>query len=530
MNEQNEPIAMMSQLDDGTVVLTSANEQIATDWLSRAMSTYDPKNRQYSAYLNFSGNANDITQDSISTYAEGAQNNLDNLIAINNIIRKQINMDDILGMVIQAITNNINPEYRLSYHNFGEQRNKLSTLKKVKALVDDFNEQINIEQLICDAIELTYCEGNYVCLLKNNGSNWDVDYLPLGVAEISGYRENGRPIVLMNMSKLREALQKTMVKNKAGKPLFFKDTAEEIKANYPAVVYDAFKKNETYAKLDVNYTGVIRINNRSRKYGLSPIFRALSPMLTLQSFQAADNAGAKSKAKKIIHQVLRKEVLGPTGTNKGFDIMAYAHQQFMSAFANNTVVYTSPAAVEKIEYVESKVSDISSDKIAEYRNRVLTSLGISFLATDGDLTAASANISLKQLLQSINKISRQVEKMLENFYETLLTVNGYDLIYKPQISIIDSEMLEMNLRMDLAKLLYTTFACSRETSLGVLGFKLEDEKARREQENADNLSDIFNPYPTSFTTSGDAPTGRPSDPNPNDPDKQLYDETYNQTR
>ena len=526
--KENDAIAVASVADDNTIIITSVNDEKTQAWLDNAMATYDPKNRNYSAYLNFSGTANDITQSLLESYAEGAQTNLTNIMAINTIIRKEINLDDIIGMVVQSIANNINTEYTLSYNVSGDQKVKPKMLKKAKNLIEDFNRQINIDQLIYDAVEITYCEGNYVCLLRNNKDNWWIDYLPLGIAEISGYKENGKPIILINISNLKDALQKSMIKTKKNTPLFFKDTDEEIKKNYPKEVYDAYKNKETYAKIPVDYSGVVRINNRSRKYGLSPVFRALSPMITLRSFQEADTAGAKAKSKKIIHQVLRKEVLGTDGQKKGFDIMTFAHTQFMQAFANNTVVYTSPAAVEKIEYVEPKTDDISSDKITEYRNRVLTSLGISFLATNGDLTASSANISLRQLLQSIDKISRQVEDMIEGFYETLLTTNNIDLMYKPSIRIIDSEMLEMNLRMELAKLLYTTFSCSRETALSTIGIDIEDERSKRAQENDDGYNDIFMPYPTSYNTAGNSSeTGRPQDENSKDPDKQIEDKEYN---
>ena len=130
----------------------------------------------YSAYLNFSGTANDITQDQLDTYAKSAQTSLDSVTAINDIIRKEINGDDIIGMVMDSIENNINLNYRLSYKNFGTQRNKAKKLENAKSLINDFNYQIDIEQFIFDAIDITYCEGNYICLLRNSNDNWHMYY------------------------------------------------------------------------------------------------------------------------------------------------------------------------------------------------------------------------------------------------------------------------------------------------------------------------------------------------------------------
>ena len=76
----------------------------------------------------------------------------------------------------------------------------------------------------------------------------------------------------------------------------------------------------------------LEINNMGKKYGLTPIFRALPATIMLKGFQGADSASAKSKAKKIIHQKLRKETMGQDYTNLGLEEMAYAHQELMKAF------------------------------------------------------------------------------------------------------------------------------------------------------------------------------------------------------
>jgi len=521
-----------TEVDENTTIITS--DERSRELLENALSTYDPGNKIFSRYLNFTGTnfLEDVTLKDIEYLGQNPQTNLEKTKKINEIIRKQINIDDLVGMVVQSIDNNINTNYKLSWKDFDGQRNKLKMLARARKIIEDFNYQINIEQLIVDSIELTYCEGTYICVLRNNDRNWVIDYYPLGVAEISGYSQNGQPVVLVNIPELKNALRDVMIKTKKGKSLFFDDVETEIKNSYPKEVYEAYKAKERYAKLDVAYTGVIRINNRGRKYGLSPIFRSLPAVIMLKRFQAADAADAKSKEKKIIHQKLRKEVMGTDYSKKGLEEMAFAHQQLCASWKNNVVLYSSPPAVESILYVEPKTTEIDKDKIYLYRNKVLSSLGVAFLTNDGSQTASTANISLQQLLQCINKISEQVERMIENFYRTVLKENNIPDEYIPKISIIDSEMLEMNLRMELSKLLYATFGCSRETTLGMLDIDLADEKAKRMKENEDNLDEVFMPYGTSYTTSGDdGDAGRPKeDPKEvKDLDKQDYDQNYERT-
>ena len=498
--------------------------------MANAMATYDPENKIYSSYLGESGTANTVTQEEIERLGEGAQDDVEKIRSINNIIRKYINIDDLLGMVHQSIWNNVNTEIRLSYKNFGEQRNKAKTLTKAKALINDFNAQVNIKKFIRDAVSMCYDEGNYLCLLRNDDTNWGISKLSLGIAEQSGYVEQDNPVILINIKNLTDALKASPLKNKKGKFLFFKDVGEEIQQTYNDIVYQAYKNKDTYARLDTAYTGTVRINSMGRRYGLSPIYRSLFPVLMLSNFNKADEATAQARAKKIIHQVMRKELLANYDPDANFEEMAYIHENFMKAFRQSTVVISTSPTVEKIMYVEPKVDDINVEKINIYRNKVLSSLGISFLANDKSQTAANAAISLQQLLQTINAISSQVETVIENFYRTLLTVNNIGLEYLPSVKIIDSELLDANLRMELSKLLFTTFNASLETSLSLVGIDLEDEKSKREKENSDGIQDIFTPRLTAFTNSGDSGDsdgGRSPDKNSNDPDKQLEDENYN---
>ena len=517
----NTPV-IASQMQDGTVILTG--EEAVSAYFDRLLAAYDPDEHAATAYLHLDQTTADLDQETVDSCAEDAQTNIDSALKINRLIKKYINSDNIIGLVVQSISNNINTDYRLVYDNIAQDKIRPTILKRAQRVINDFNKQIDVENLISEAIIETFCGGSYISLLQKAKSNWTISNLPLGVAEISGYMYNGRPVVLINIDQLKSALSKTMIKN-GRNYLFYANTEAEINACYPKEVYDAYKNRYKYAKLDPAYTGVVRVNNYGCKYGLSPIFRSLSPMIALRTFQDADVACAKATGKKIVHQVLRKELLGPTGDRSGIVHAKAAHKALVEAWQNNTVVYTSAPTVEKIVYVEPTATSQSS-KINEYRNMVLTSLGISFLANnDGKLTAASANISIQQLMRQINAISRSVEKMLENFYETVLVDAGIDITYRPSIKIIDSEMLSMDLRIDLAKTLYNVLGASRDTAFSTLGLNLDDERAKRESENEANLSDVFTPYPTSYVLSGDDQGGRPA--SSDDANKQQEDKARN---
>ena len=527
-------VIIRSKTSDGTEVVTSA-EAITDKWLANAVAGYDATNQKYSAYLKDGNSSSDkLTPEYIDELADGTQSDLKKIQVINNIVRKEINKDGIVGKTVECVTSNINTKTKISYDNEITGRNKTKQLQQVKDFISAFNKTINTKRLIRTSIPTTFVEGNYICYLRHEDNKYKVDYYPLGVCEISDYDVNGDPVVLFNIKELRSRLQKVYKKTKKNKALFFKNMEDEVKANYPKEVYDAFVAKEEYAKLDVRYSGVIRINNLNRKYGLTPIFRAFKDILMLDTFDNSDRVNSKAKAKKIIHQKLRKEVMGTELNKKGFEDMSYAHENLMSAWKQPTVVVTTPPTVESITYVEPKIELTDINTVNNYRSRVLAALGIGFLMDSGSQSVSTADISVTQLLRTINMISEQLEDILQKWYRQILIDNGLPVEYCPTIQVIDSEALDFDMRKDLASTLYTIFNGSMSTSLELLGIDVNDEKEKRIKENDENYEEIFKCRQTAYTSSGRGEItetnnkgGRPADSK--NQAKQSYDQTRQET-
>lgn len=527
-------VIIRSKTSDGTEVVTSA-EAITDKWLANAVAGYDATNQKYSAYLKDGNSSSDkLTPEYIDELADGTQSDLKKIQIINNIVRKEINKDGIVGKTVECVTSNINTKTKISYDNEITGRNKTKQLQQVKDFISAFNTTINTKRLIRTSIPTTFVEGNYICYLRHEDNKYKVDYYPLGVCEISDYDVNGDPVVLFNIKELRSRLQKVYKKTKKNKALFFQNIEDEVKANYPKEVYDAFVAKEEYAKLDVRYSGVIRINNLNRKYGLTPIFRAFKDILMLDTFDNSDRVNSKAKAKKIIHQKLRKEVMGTELNKKGFEDMSYAHENLMSAWKQPTVVVTTPPTVESITYVEPKIELTDINTVNNYRSRVLAALGIGFLMDSGSQSVSTADISVTQLLRTINMISEQLEDILQKWYRQILMDNGLPVEYCPTIQVIDSEALDFDMRKDLASTLYTIFNGSMSTSLELLGIDVNDEKEKRIKENDENYEEIFKCRQTAYTSSGRGEItetnnkgGRPADSK--NQAKQSYDQTRQKT-
>ena len=520
---------IFSSKKDDTVIVTSASNLSERQLI--AISSYDPKNTNYSVYLNEGVSpSTTLTVEEIDKLLTNTQNDLSKVLKINAYNRKLINKNDIVGKTVESIDTNINTEIRITYGRAEEGRNKKKQLENCKSLIEDVNLGINPKKIIRNAVTTSYIEGNWIAYLRHeNKDNYTVDFYPLGVCEISDYNVNGEPVVLFDIDSLRSRLNKTYKRNKKNKALFFDTMEDEVKANYPSEIYDAFIAKEKYAKLDPKYTGVIRINNLNRKNGVSPIARAYSDLNMLDTFADTDRINSKAKGKKIIHQKMRKEVMGQDYNKDFFPELSYAHANFMNAWAQSTVVVTSPPTIEDIKYVEPSVEMTSKDTYNIYRSKVLSTLGIQFLMDSGSQSVSTASISVTQLMRTINSITEQLEDIFEKWYRQIIVDNGFSNDYAPTVKVIDSERLEGALRTELASILFSTMNCSYTTAYEILGLDIKDEVEKRKVENEKKYDEVFTPHGSQYTNSSNSKNttdnkgGRPEGNDETTKTKQQYD-------
>lgn len=527
------------------VVVREKEEPVVPDMAtmeSAAAMDYDPANRTFSVALNDGSSSATITQDDIEEYSVAPQADKQKTMDIINIIRQYVNKDELIGLVIEAIENNVNARYRLNWRDIRDKETDAKASEEAKKAIAEFNEKINLPQIIRDSTVATYQDGTYIMCLRSSGKpsgngellpDYVVDAYPIGVAEISQYTVGGDPYVLIDMNTLKSQIRKTYTKTKKNKALFYENEAKEIEATFPKEVVDAYKQGERYARLDIRYTGVQRVNNNRLPYGLSSIFRALTPTVMLDAIRKADRMAVKARAKKIIVQYLNKEILGPNWNADTYKQQAYAHKTLLQAWSNAIVLITAPATVREVAYVEPKAELTNIETINDYRNQVMSTLGISFLADGNSKSLTIANISVKQLMKNINKITKQLEVILHKWYRVVLQEAGIDPSLAPTITVIDAEMLEMDLRMDLADMLFSKLNCSYETVLEILGYNVEDERAKRQVENDEEYEKVFAPRLTAYTAGGGDPDGgdgRPADKDSKDPDKQLEDKQRNEDK
>ena len=193
----------------------------------------------------------------------------------------------------------------------------------------------------------------------------------------------------------------------------------------------------------------------------------------------------------------------------------------------STVLVTPPAYVKDIKYIEPSTETTEPGLVKSYVERVLSTLGISFLMSSDGTNGTVAKIALEQLMKMINSITENLEFIMERLYRNLLAENGFDSIYAPSVQIVDSELMEHNMKLEFAKVLFSTFNCSMETALGILGVDFNDELSKRKIENEKGVDSIFTPHASQYTSSSDNIGGRPTEDNVDNIDKQEYDNNRN---
>jgi len=530
---------IVSGVDDNTVVLTTNDENMISQRIETAVRNYFAGNDRYASVFEPDTSASTITLARIDELANNPQNDISKTREIANIVDTYIRKNYLIGMVDTVIRSNLNTNYKVSYNQVPSEkgRNNKKKLENAKKIVEDMLDKIDVKKMIRISIPATFDHGNYFFYMdySKNQEKYTIHVFPLTVARIAPYRIDGEPVLMIDMDELKSRLEHNLPKKKGGKAYFFQKYEEEITKAYPKEIVDAFRNKDKYAILDYRRAGVMRAGedaDGASLYGVSQMFRALRDVVILDKFAQVDDSASTVKAKNILVQILRKELLGPGGDRQSMREIAFAHGELTRAVKNKICVYTASAAVDDVKWIEPKSNLIDKDNVKLYENRVLTTLGIGFLASGNVGSTVSANISLKQLMRQINYISQQLEHILEKYAQVALKEHGIDAEYMPKITVIDSEQLEADIRIDLAKMLYADLSLSRQTVLETLGYDIVDETERRQSENEKNLNEVFQPYMTAYTNNGltDNEGGRPADKESNDENKQINDKERNQVK
>ncbi len=175
-NSEDFSVTFASNVDsDGEEVAILTSEERAKHWMEEALQSFDPTNKQYSVYLNEqSGEDSKLTIEDIKRLARNAQSDLNKILKINSLVRQEINEDDIIGKVYEAVVANLNANVRISFDNLPQKYTKKKK-DEAEKLIKRFHKETNINQILSSSIPTVYTEGNCIKYLREKNGHYVVD-------------------------------------------------------------------------------------------------------------------------------------------------------------------------------------------------------------------------------------------------------------------------------------------------------------------------------------------------------------------
>lgn len=508
-----------------------------------AKATYDSERTKhiYSKILEKDSSYSITTMSEISSLAQNTQKDINKINKINGIVKYYINKEDLVGRVVETIENNVNTNYTLNYPFTPKKTRDKKILDELKLIINKFNKQINVPKLISDNALNTYTEGNFVYyLFGNSESGYSIVNYPLDMIEITSMKIDDDNIISFNVSELTSRINKTkskFKKLKSNKLIDIEDViANEIKRDYPIEVYEAYNQKDKIALLNPQRVGLSRINQLKGLYGLTPIFKALTPQLMLETVDKSDQKVLIQKTKKIYFQSTRSEILDDP---KIIEKTGYAQTSLLKAMGEDTIVYSAMPFVEDLKLIEPKI-DLTDEKVKlSYKLRILEALGISFISSEGSTSITTTKINYNELLKTVNRITKNLETVLNKYYQLVCEENGFPVEMSPTITIEDTQLLDLENKLKLVDVLYSKIGLSYDTVLNTLGLNYEVEKNKRIKENEENADiDVFLPHTNSYTSNSndivnnkeDDKTNKNGSKKSEDVDKEEYDKQRIETQ
>ena len=372
--------------DNGIVITAYGTETLAKEEgkiLAAAIDSYNALKRPqiYSVSPNDPNSSTELTLDTINTLAVGLNSNLTNLETVNRIILQNVNSDPLMSYAYRTIMSHIPTDYTMSYVSAdGDETNDHPDYLTTKLIIERFNRDLKLERLIPRVTSTAWLEGNAPVVLRTQAGTGVVDILPLAIMHPSGYSVLGDDVMQVEVTTLKNRLQKTYPKSrKTKKEVYFEDLKKEVKANFSGEIAAAFTAGDSICRMPIAYADCVKVNSCNRAYGVSPFFCSLRPLTLLKNLEAADANEARARSKYVIFQKLRKELLGTGGQYRGLAEQSLAHENLVQAIKTNLSAYTAAPFVESLEFVSAKSTGDDSVKLnTTYTTRFLESLSISW--------------------------------------------------------------------------------------------------------------------------------------------------------
>lgn len=390
---------------------------------------------------------------------------------------------------------------------FGATHFSLNFPKKdasVKKCINDYNENININQLIRDMIFELAVTGNLVCYDRDGDC---VDIYPINQIEVIPLTKGSKQMVGFKVDSLYSSIGY----------LYDEEINKMIETAYPPEVLAARKKGSMIAVLEPDNAYFAKINSsRYERYGIPVILPAFDDLAHKSLLKEAE----RSTANGIIDKIMQIKI--GDADNKPSESLIKKYDNIFNG-VSGSIRAVLPYYVD-ISWVEPEANIFGTDKFVEIDKDILNTLGVSLslIRGEGGGNYAEGMISFTGLTRAIDNIRSQVPNIIHGLYRAELERSGLDPEKAPTITF-DDVVIDKDAKLNLVKELFQSAGLPYSVLYEEFGYDFDYIKMVREQENTENLEETFKLHSMPFQGgfSGDD-NGDPNSNNPdnNDPDNK----------
>lgn len=351
--------------------------------------------------------------------------------------------------------------------------NANTSLKKVKSVIEKYNEQIAVNDLVSQMIFELALTGNLACYDRDGKR---VDIYPINKIKVVPLLKNNKQIIAYDTSDFDVLVDD-----------YGNDINKAIERAYPEEVLEVMNggKGTQYAILNPDNAYFAKINSSAYEpYGISVILPAFEDLSHKTLLKEAE----KSTASDIINKILQVKV-GDADNPPNAAVI----REYNSLFANKSgsLLATTPYYVD-IQWIEPETDIFGEDKFVEIDKDILNTLGVSLtlIRGEGGGNYAEGTLNFTGLVKTINGIRKKIPPILEDLYRKELIRNGLNVEYAPTVSF-DEVQIDSAAKTDLLMSLFQNAGLPYRALYEGCNMDYDYIKLLREDENNDNIDETF---------------------------------------
>lgn len=343
--------------------------------------------------------------------------------------------------------------------------------KAVRELIDNYNEKIDIDQLVKDMIFELALTGNLVCYDRDGER---VDIYPINQIKVVPLIKNNKQVVAYK-SQLSSFSMST----------YGKQIDDLVEKAYPKEIIEARKSGSEYGLLDIEKSYFAKINaSQYESYGVSVILPAFEDLSHKSLLKEAE----KSTANDIIDKIMLVQI--GDKDNRPSEQLINKYNTIFSGITGSCRV-TAPYYVD-IKWVEPETNIFGGDKFVEIDTDILNTLGVSLtlIRGEGGGNYAEGMLNFSGLTRTIEGIRLQIPKIINGLYRAELERNGLNPDHSP-IFTFKEVVIDKESKLNLIKELFTTAGLPYQVLYEQFGMDFDYIKLIREDENLNKIDEVF---------------------------------------